>query len=311
MSKKTKPTYQIRNWAKSHEALVNRGNLTFWISDELIDEWRHDNPDGWQGRPFFYSDLAIETLLTIRELYQLSYRTTEGFGRWIFDLMQFDLPIPDDTSLCKRAAKLGIDIAVSKKKGKIDVVLDSTGLKVHGEGEGKTRTHGKSKRRTWRKRHLMIDPESQEIIADELTTNGVHDTKPVAEMLDKVKNPVEKFYGDGIFDTWDTYDEWAKRNIHPIIPPQKNAVLARHGHCKGPKIPRDEAIRGIRKHGRRGWKKRIGYHRRSLVETTMFRMKTIFGAHWKNRLLPNQKAESRIRCKILHHFTRLGMPKYD
>ena len=216
MAKKTKPAYKIRNGAKYNEALVNRGNLTFWISDELIDEWRHDNPDGLQGRPFFYSDLAIETLLTIRELYHLTYRATEGFGKWIFELMRFDLPIPDYTSLCKRAAKLDIDIVVSKKKGKIDVVLDSTGLKVYGEGEWKTRTHGKSKRRTWRKLHLMIDPESQEIIADE-----------------------------------------------------------------------------------------------SLVETTMFRMKTIFGAHLKNRLLPNQKTESRIRCKILNHFTRLGMPKYD
>ncbi len=85
---------------------------------------------------FFYSDLAIETLLTVRELYQLTYRTTEGFGRWIFDLMRFDLPIPDYTSLCKRAPKLGIDIVVSKKKGKIDVVLDSTGLKVYDGSVG-------------------------------------------------------------------------------------------------------------------------------------------------------------------------------
>lgn len=237
--------------------------------------------------------------------------------------MQLDLPIPDYTSLCKRAAKLGIDIVVSKKRGKIDVVVDSTGLKVYGEGEWpcfprrlstaafRARTHGKSKRRTWRKLHLMIDPENQEIIADILTENSVHDTKPVPEMLDNVKNPVENFYGDGIFDTWDTYDELSKRDIAPVIPPHKNAVLKRHGNCKGPKLPRDEAIRGIRKYGRRGWKKRIGYHRRSLVETTMFRMKTIFGAHLKNRLLPNQKTESRIRCKILNHFTRLGMPKYD
>ena len=130
-------------------------------------------------------------------------------------------------------------------------------------------------------------------------------------MLDEQKTPVEKFYGDGIFDTWNLYDTLEKRGIDPVVPPQHNAVIKRHGNCSGPKLPRDEAIRGIRKLGRKGWKIRVGYHRRSLAETAMFRMKTIFGGRLKNRLLRNQKTESRIRCKILNHFTRLGMPKYD
>jgi hypothetical protein len=310
MRKKDRPRYKIRNWAKYNEALVNRGNLTFWISDELIAEWRHANPDGLQGRPFTYSDLAIETLLTVRELYQLPYRTTEGFGKWMFGLMEFDLPIPDYTSLCKRAAALNLAFDLKKKKGKINVIVDSTGLKVFGEGEWKMRTHGKSKRRTWRKLHLMIDAETQEIVAECLTTNGVHDTVPVAKMLDEQKSPVGRFYGDGIFDTWNLYETLEKRNVEPVVPPQRNAVLTRHGNSKLPKLPRDEAIRGCRKLGRKGWKVKVGYHRRSWVETAMFRMKTIFGGRLKNRLLRNQKTESRIRCKILNQFNKLGMPKY-
>ena len=305
-----KPRYKITNWAKYNEALVHRGDLSFWISDEVIQAWKHKNDECRQGRPFQFSDLAIETLLTVRELYQLPYRRTEGFGKWMFRLMQLDLPIPDYTSLCKRAAALELAFDLKKKKGKIDVIVDSTGLKVYGEGEWKMRTHGKSKRRTWRKLHLMIDAETQEIIAECLTTNGVHDTVPVAGMLDEQKTPVGKFYGDGIFDTWNLYDTLAQRGIEPIVPPQHNAVLTRHGNSKLPKLPRDEAIRGCRKLGRKGWKIKVGYHRRSLAETAMFRMKTIFGGRLKNRLLRNQKTESRIRCKILNKFTKLGMPKY-
>jgi hypothetical protein len=310
MAKTDKPRYKITNWAKYNEALVNRGDLTFWISDRVIQEWKHKNSKHRQGRPFEFSDLAIETLLTVRELYQLPYRATEGFGKWIFRLMQLDLAIPDYTSLCKRAAALELSFDLKKKKGKINVILDSTGLKVYGEGEWKTRTHGKSKRRTWRKLHLMIDADTQEIVAEMLTTNGVHDTVPVPKMLDEQKSRVGRFYGDGIFDTWNTYKALDQRGIEPVIPPQRNAVLTRHGNSKLPKLPRDEAIRGCRKLGRKAWKIKVGYHRRSLAETAMFRMKTIFGGRLKNRLIENQKSESRIRCKILNHFTKLGMPDY-
>ena len=307
---KDKPRYKITNWAKYNEALVQRGDLSFWISDEVIQAWNHKNDEGRQGRPFQFSDLAIETLLTVRELYQLPYRRTEGFGTWMFRLMQLDLPVPDYTSLCKRAAALELSFDLKKKKGKIDVIVDSTGLKVYGEGEWKMRTHGKSKRRTWRKLHLMIDAGTQEIVADVLTENSVHDTVPVPKMLDEQKTQVGKFYGDGIFDTWNLYGTLEQRGIEPVVPPQRNAVLTRHGNSKLPKLPRDEAIRGCRKLGRKGWKIHVGYHRRSLAETAMFRMKTIFGGRLKNRQRRNQKTESRIRCKILNKFTKLGLPKY-
>ena len=135
-------TYKIRNWAKYNELLVNRGDIIFWFSEEILSQWKHDNAEQGQGHSFVSSDLAIETLLTIRELFRLPYRSTEGFGRWVFKIMQLDLAVPDYTSLCKRAAKLGIAILLTKKKGKIDVVVDSTGLKVFGEGGWKVKKHG-------------------------------------------------------------------------------------------------------------------------------------------------------------------------
>ena len=305
-----KSTYKIRNWAKYNEALVNRGDITFWFSDEVLKKWKHENKNQGQGRPFVYSDLAIETLLTMREMFRLPYRNTEGFGRWVFGMMKLELAIPDYTSLCKRAKNLDVAISLRKKQGKIDVIIDSTGLKVFGEGEWKTRTHGKSKRRTWRKLHLMIDENTQEIVAESLTDNSVHDSEMVGPLLKKTRNPLRRFYGDGAYDKWNVRNELEQRGVEQVIPPRKNAVIKRHGNSKLPRLERDDAIRNIRKYGRRGWKKRIGYHRRSLVETAMFRMKTCFGAHLKNRLLPNQKTEAKLRCKILNHFTNLGLPEY-
>jgi Transposase DDE domain. len=310
MTNVARSTYKIRNWAKYNESLVNRGDITFWFSSEILEQWKHDNAEQGQGRPFVFSDLAIETLLTMRELFRLPYRNTEGFGRWVFQIMQLDLAVPDYTSLCKRAAKLGISILLTNKKGKIDIVVDSTGLKVFGEGEWKVKKHGWAKHRTWRKLHLAIDPETQEIVADDLTDNATDDAAEVPELLEKVPNKVGKFYGDGAYDKWKVYGELSKHKIAPVIPPRRNAKIKQHGNSKLPPLPRDEAIRGIRKYGRSGWKKRIGYHRRSLAETAMFRMKTCFGAHLKNRLFPNQKTESKIRCKILNHFTNLGLPEY-
>jgi hypothetical protein len=315
MCTEARTAFKIRNWAKYNEALVNRYDVTFWFTDDILSQWKHENEDQGQGRPFTYSDLAIETLLTMRELFQLPYRGTEGFGRWVFRIMQIDLSIPGYTALCKRAKKLDIDTTICKKRGKISVIVDSTGLKVYGEGEWKTRTHGKSKRRTWRKLHLLIDADTQEIVADMLTENSVHDSEPVKPLLKQTRNKIRRFYGDGAYDPWKVREELKGRGIEQVIPPRKDAKIKRHGNSKEPRLERDDAIREIRKYGRKGWKRRIGYHRRSLVETAMFRLQcfckgAIFGGRLKNRLIENQKTESRIRCKILNHFTNLGLPKY-
>ena len=98
--------------------------------------------------------------------------------------------------------------------------------------------------------------------------------------------------------------------IEPIIPPQHNAKIKQHGNRTDEPLPRDEAIRGIRRSGRKGWKQEAGYHRRSLAETTMCRVKQTFGPTLKNRKLDNQQNESRIRCKIINQFTQLGMPEF-
>ena len=311
MAGKRKGTYKITNWAKYNESLVQRGSITFWFSDDVIDQWEHDNAEPKVGRPYVYSDVAIESLLILRELFRLPYRQTEGLGRSLTKLMQVDVAIPDFTSLAKRAAKLEIALDIAQRKGPIDVVVDSTGLKVFGEGEWKTRKHGASKRRTWRKLHLAVNPETHEIEAEVLTENSGHDADQVDDLLQQIDSPIDSFTGDGAYDQWKVYTSLADRDTKAIIPPRRNAKIKQHGNSSEAPLERDEAIREIRRVGRKQWKQDVGYHCRSLAETAMYRFKCCFGANLKNRVFENQQTEARLRCKILNRFTHLGLPQFE
>lgn len=310
MVAKAKSIYKVTNWKKYNESLVNRGDITIWFSEDALDRWKHPNDTAKVGRPFVYSDTAIECLLTIRELFKLPYRQTEGLGRSLVKLLNAEVAIPDFTSLAKRAAKLNISLSVAHQRGPIDIVVDSTGLKVFGEGEWKMRTHGKSKRRTWRKVHLSVNPQTHEIVAEVLTENSKDDASQVGPMLEQINPRVETFYGDGSYDKWKVYGLLESENIRPVVPPQHNAKIKQHGNATSEPLARDAAIRGIRRLGRKSWKEEIGYHCRSLAETAMFRLKQTFGDNLKNRTLANQKIESRIRCKILNQFAQLGLPQF-
>jgi hypothetical protein len=302
-----KARFSVRNWREYNKSLVARGSITIWFSDEALLNWYHENGAGKRGRPFVYSDSTMETFLTIRELLRLPYRQTEGFVRSILALVAEGLTVPDFTSAAKRAAKLGIALPVLPRRGQVDVVLDSTGLKVFGEGEWKVRQHGPSKRRTWRKLHLAVDPDTQEIVAEVLTTNAGHDADQAETLLGAVPGKIDRVTADGAYDQWKVYGAIDRRGAQPRIAPRHDAKIKRHANATGPRLPRDEAIRMIRRIGRKSWKKKIGYHCRSLAETAISRLKTIFGPILKNRRLPTQITEARLRCKILNHFTQSGL----
>jgi hypothetical protein len=307
---KAKTGYKITNWAKYNESLVRRGDITFWFDEDVIDAWEHDNTDSKVGRPFVYSDTAIESVLMLRELFRLPYRQTEGLARALANLMQADIAIPDYTSLAKRAAKMNVVLNLPRTKGRIDVVVDSTGLKVHGEGEWKVRQHGFGQRRTWRKLHLAVNPTTHEIVAQILTDNSTHDADQAAPLVDQAEADIRTLYGDGAYDQWKVYDSLEERGVDTIIPPRKNAKIKQHGNSSADPIPRDECIRQIHRDGRKAWKESIGYHRRSLAETAMQRMKSCFGDRLKNRNLKPQQTEAAIRCKLLNLFVTLGMPAF-
>jgi len=306
-----KGRYKVTNWREYNESLVRRGDITFWFDEEVLESWEHDNAEWKVGRPFTYSDRAIEVLLTLRELFRLPYRQTEGLGRALAALMQANIAIPDFTSLQKRAAKLKVAVRVnSLAPGPLHVAVDSSGVKVYGEGEWKVRLHGVERRRTWRKLHLAIDAQTQEIVAQVLTTNQVGDSGQVEPLLKQIPQRVKKILGDGGYDHWKVYALLAQQQIEPIISLRENASIRQHGNCAAARLPRDENLRQVRRLGRRAWKRQVGYHRRSLIETAFWRFKRCFGDTFKNRRLDNEQTETAIRCKLLNHFTRLGLPKF-
>lgn len=303
-----KSRYRVRNWPEYDRALVQRGSVILWVSDDAIAKWRYDGPTH-RGAPFVYSDTAIETVLTLREVFHLPNRGVEGFVRSLFQIMGISLPVPDHTTLSRRGRTVKVRLP-KRAKGPLHLVLDSSGLKVYGEGEWKVRQHGVSKRRTWRKIHLAVDSESGEFQAVELTEAGVHDAKAIRPMLEEVERPLASVAGDGSYDRREVYQALQEHSpdVRIAIPPRRDARIWRHGNAKGPPHPRDENLRYIRRHGRRAWKRHSGYHRRSLAETAVFRLKTIFGPSLSARLLETQRTQARIRCRALNVMTHLGMP---
>jgi hypothetical protein len=189
------------------------------------------------------------------------------------------------------------------------IVVDSTGVKVYGEGEWKVRTHGVSKRRTWRKLHLCVDEKTHEIIAAAATENSVADCQVFPELLAGINGSIEQISADGSYDKRGVYQTIREREIlKAAIPPRKNARIWQHGNSKKDRLIRDENLRAVRKKGRKRWKEEIGYHRRSLSETAVFRFKTIFTEKLKSRKIENQFSEMAIKCAALNQMTHLGMP---
>jgi hypothetical protein len=214
-----------------------------------------------------------------------------------------------DTTLCKRSADLAVVLPTSEDQRAKHIVVDSTGLKVYGDGEWKVRQHGYSKRRTWRKLHLSVDETTQEIQAVVLTEAGVDDAEAGRQLLDDTPGPIEQVSGDGTYDRRKFYDACADQEVERIVvPPQRNARIWQHGNSSRPPLPRDQNLRRIRRVGRKRWKQQSGYHRRSLAETAVFRFKIIFGNTLSARTLPRQITETRIKCAALNRMTQLGMP---
>jgi hypothetical protein len=304
-----KPLYRVKNWTDYEAALVKRGSITFWLSDDFGKNWLHTG-EKQRGGQFEYSDKAIEIMLTVKEVFHLTNRQAEGFMRSLFAMLQMALPVPDHSTLSKRGKKLKVNLP-RKTSRNLNIVMDSTGLKIYGEGEWKVRQHGVSKRRTWRKLHVGASPDDGEIQTVLLTENSVSDDAAVEALLKQIEQDIETFAADGAYDKRKVYDSLNKHSpaVAILIPPRKNARIWKHGNTKAERLKRDENLRSIRKYGRKAWKKKSGYHVRSLAETAMFRLKTIFGDELSTRLMETQTTQAFIRCAALNKMTHLGMPQ--
>lgn len=296
--------YKLRNWSEYNRSLKQRGSITFWFNKEVSKNWLFRGPHK-QGAPLKYSNIAIETLLTIRCFFKLPLRGIEGYIKSLIALLKLNIDIPDYTTLCRRQSSLKVPIKhYSRYSEPIHVILDSTGLKVFGEGEWKVRRYGYTKRRSWRKLHLAIDNKGN-IIASDITNNNITDSIGAKKLIDSVKEiPINKLIGDAGYDKKHIYEFCHQNSITPIVHTQKNARI-RDGDIWE---KRNSNIIKQKKLGKEQWKKDSGYSKRSLVENTVFRYKKTFTDKPQAYLLKNQAIEVSLKCNILNKFLALGRP---
>jgi transposase len=302
-----KARYRVKNWRDYDAALRRRGDLTVWVTAEAIEAWTPANT-GRRGRPRRYSAIVVETGLMLRLAFGRPWRQTEGMLASILRLLGLDLPVPDHTTFSRRSADLTVAKAVRPATGPVNVVIDSTGLKVFGAGEWQHEKHGGKGRRTWRKLHLAADPDTGEIVASELTTTEDGDASQVGPLLDQISGPIASVTADGAYDGEPVYRIIAERDpaAAVIIPPRSTAVPS--DTAETAPTQRDRHLQLIQERGRLGWQKAVNYGRRSLGEVAMMRYKTVIGRRLHARTLLAQKTEAAVGCKVLNVMAHLGMP---
>lgn len=307
-----KDRYKVTNWKAYNKSLVSRGSLTLWLEDSVLRAWRDIDISKKVVGECLYADCVIQCSLLLGYVYHQPLRQTTGFMASLLAMLGHgDYAVPDYSTLCRRQGCLPVEVSKAlASNSKIDIAIDSTGLKVYGEGEWKVRKHGASKRRTWRKLHIGIDVDTQQIVCVELTSNAEDDAHVAAGMLKGKTERISSFRGDGAYDDF-KLRKVLGNEVKQIIPPPKDAVV-QQGTEKKP-LPdylqqRNQAVAYINSQDRKAWKVKEGYHKRSLNEVVMFRYKTTFTATMSARKMENQKTEVALKCKVLNIYRQQGMP---
>src|SRR5215203_5340310 len=274
---------RITNWAEYDASLRQRGSLTVWFTDEAIAAWKAEPRTTSGGQPHD-SDLAITTALTLKAVFRLGVRQTEGLIGSVIHLLGLDLPVPDHTTLSRRAATLevprprpGRNAEAGGEAAPVHLLVDSTGLKLCGPGEWLVEKHGTRMRRSWRKLHIGMDADTGQIVATTLTTPDVDDGSQAGPLLDQVAGPVASFTGDGAYDQDGVYASVAER--HPeaavVVPPRATAVPSQT--AESDPTQRDRHLQHIAEHGRMAWQRASGYTKRARAEAAIARWKQVIG----------------------------------
>ena len=302
-----KTAYRVKNWPEYEKSLRDRGDITLWISQDAIDAWTPPQT-GKRGAQPVYSDLAIETALTFRLLFHLALRQTEGFLGSILRLMDLTLPCPDHTTLSRRNATVVVRRKIDRApQGPVDVIVDSTGLKVCGQGEWHSQKHGEKKVKRWEKLHVGVNDQGH-IVASTVTESNEQDPSQVPTLLDQIDPEIDRFIADGIYDGEPVYT--AVENHSPgarvIIPPRKDAVLS--PSARSSPTQRDQHLMAIESEGRFAWKRTSGYYDQADAENAFSRFKRTFGDRLRSKRDEAQEREASLACKLLNRMRELGRP---
>ena len=300
--------YRVRNWRTYNQALIDRGGITFWIDEALLVTWRNSQACRGPGAPKVYSDTTIHCTVVVKSVYGLSLRAAQGFVSSVMSFMRLDLPVPNNSTICRRQSTLRTPFSSSSYGRSRHIVIDATGLRVYGAGEWHVQKHGSGRRRTWRKLHLGVDERTKEIVATEITTSHVHDSQVLSALLSQVTSEIAQVSGDGAYDTANCYRAIGRRGARATIPVRRNARRRERGDNPEWCTIRNENLREIEQRGRYEWRVSSGCTWQSLVENAMSRFKAIFGPRLRARRFDNQRTEGLIKCDILNRMTSLGMP---
>jgi len=301
---KQKTRYCVGNWRAYERALVQRGNVTLWLSADARDAWR-PSPSGQPGGQKKFSDVAITTALTLRLVFRLPLRQVEGFLRSVLFWMDVDLKAPDHTTLSRRSRHLDVALLRVPAKGPIHLIVDSTGLSIVGEGEWAAAKHGGRGKRGWKKLHLGVD-RSGVIIAHTLTEATVDDATTGIGLIEALDADITRVTADAAYDTIAFYETATARGATVVVPPNKTARVSRR---RPRSRARDRTIKKMQTLGRRRWKKETGYHQQARVENAFFRYKSIIGGGLRARSPGGRATEVVIACNVLNQMTELGRPE--
>ena len=292
-----------------------RGSLTVWFTQEAIAAWEAEPRTTPGGQPH-YSSLAITTALTLKAVFRLALRQTEGLIGSVIRLLGLDLSVPDHTTLSRRAETLEVPRPRSDSRTEagrdpepVHLLVDSTGLKLCGAGEWLVEKHGTRTRRAWRKMHLGVDAETGRIVAATLTDRDVDDASQVGPLLDQVDGQIASFTGDGAYDQDGVYTSVAER--HPaaaiIVPPRATAVPSRTAETAP--TQRDRHLDLIAEKGRMGWQKASGYNWRARAEATIGRFKRVIGDGLRSHTEERRATEMDVAVHVLNRMLELGRPE--
>ena len=303
-----KQKHKVTNWREYDASLRQRGSLTVWFTEEAIATWKAE-PRATRGGQARYSGLAIATALTLRAVFRLALRQTEGLIGSIITLLGLNLAVPDHSTLSRRAETLEVP-QMRPGAGPVHLLVDSTGLKLWGAGEWLVEKHGTKPRRSWKKLHIGTDADTGRIVAATLTGCDVDDASQVGPLLDHISGPVASLTADGAYDQDGVYDEVAAH--HPdatvVVPPRSSAVPS--STAETAPMQRDRHLHSIRERGRMAWQKTSGYNWRALVEADVSRFKRVIGDGLRSRTDRRRATEVAIAVTALNRMLDLGRPEY-
>ncbi len=299
---------KVTNSAAYDAALRQRGSLTVWFTDEAVAAWAAE-PRTTQGGQRWYSPLAILTALTLRAVFHLALRQTEGLIGSIIGLLGLTLAVPDHSTLSRRAETLEVPRPrLRRDAGPLHLLVDSTGLKLCGAGEWLVEKHGTKTRRSWRKLHIGLDADTGQIVAATLTNKERDDGAEVGPLLDQVAGPVASFTADGAYDQEEVAATVAKR--HPeaaiIVPPRSTAVPSETAATEP--TQRDRHLQSIAEHGRAAWQKTSGYTKRARAEAAIGRFKQVIADGLRSRTDRRRATEVDVAVHALNRMLELGRP---